>query len=176
MAQPRRLTWAQTEEQTEVNTYAYHVRHRNGWASGFGPRPTHCSQCGEAFPADTGESIGTGYGCGEPETISEHPDAPTKLARDDTLERSPAFCYVCCGKRDEKQMIEDGHITLYLANGMVTNWPNTLQFKPHAIRAGSHNIGRYRHDVWFTGPDGFIWHGINIGDSQILRCKRTKAK
>lgn len=32
-----------------------------------------------------------------------------------------------------------------------------------------------RTDYWFTGPDGKAWHGVNIGDNDIVRCKRLKS-
>lgn len=90
-------------------------------------------------------------------------------------------------------MIETGKACLYLtmpeANrraplGMinepatVSNWPGTLKFDVHAgaIKRGHHNIARTRVDVWFRGPDGFTWHGVNIGDNMICRCKRTKSR
>jgi len=57
----------------------------------------------------------------------------------------------------------------------LTNWPGTLRFDPHYIKKGRHNIAGTRYDVWFPGPDGHIWHGINYGENtQITHCKRTK--
>lgn len=37
------------------STYVYHVRHRNGWGTGFGPRPTHCHECGADIPPSKGD-------------------------------------------------------------------------------------------------------------------------
>lgn len=37
------------------------------------------------------------------------------------------------------------------------------------------NWGAQRTDVWFNF-DGSVWHGVNIGDNDIVRCKRTKQK
>lgn len=31
-----------------------------------------------------------------------------------------------------------------------------------------------RTDYWFTGPDGKNWHGVNIGDMDLVRCHRLK--
>lgn len=57
----------------------------------------------------------------------------------------------------------------------VTNWPGSLRFPVYAQSHGSHNIGRNRHDVWLEGPDGHIWHGVQIGDwNQVCHAKRTK--
>jgi hypothetical protein len=40
---------------------------------------------------------------------------------------------------------------------------------------GRHNIAGVRYDVWFRGPDGHVWWGVQYGDmTQICHCKRTK--
>lgn len=85
-------------------------------------------------------------------------------------------CYDCCGVEDEKYMRKNGiHGSLYLTNdGKVCNWPNTLSFPVEYQRIGTHNWGCVRTDVWFNGPDGHVWHGVNIGDNEICRCKRTR--
>jgi len=42
-------------------------------------------------------------------------------------------------------------------------------------RSGRHNIAGIRVDVWFRGPDGMPWHGVNYGHhSQLTHCKRVK--
>lgn len=169
-----------------MSTYSYHVRHRNGWGSGFGPSPTHCHECGAALPAkpDTG---GSGYGCGAAERVATHTDAPD-VKKGETIERSPAICYACCAKHDREQMISTGRATLYLTDVKhespvktgspfwtweVTNWPGSLRFKVSHKRTGSHNITRRRYDAWFIGPDGKPWHAVQYGDNtQIAHCKR----
>lgn len=94
------------------------------------------------------------------------------------------ICFECCGIMDEKQMIEDGKITLYLThdlkmkdkwgNATISNWPGTLKFLGR-VKRGHHNIAHNRYDVWFYGPDGKEWHGVQYGDNtQILDCKRNK--
>lgn len=40
-------------------------------------------------------------------------------------------------------------------------------------RKGNHNIAHHRLDVWFQ-LEGKTWHGVNIGDNDILRVKRCK--
>lgn len=102
-------------------------------------------------------------------------------------------CYDCCADVDREFMQEHGRIALYLTvkkcgphgtsrlpdrhvTGEVTNWPQTLIFKVRG-HIGCHNIARRRYDVWFTGPDGFKWHGVTYGDNtQICHCKRTKVR
>lgn len=102
-------------------------------------------------------------------------------------------CYPCCAKLDRDTMIADGKITLYLTsrpihngevgminryerNWFVTNWPSSLEFRVTSGPSRSwHNIARVRYDVWFHGPDGHVWHGIQYGDNtQLCHCKRTK--
>lgn len=86
-------------------------------------------------------------------------------------------CYECCAVRDSRQMQDTGSIALYLdeQRRTVSNWPGTLQFPAKYIRYSRHNMaGRNgRRDVWFNAF-GREWHGVNIGDNQIARCKALK--
>ncbi len=97
------------------------------------------------------------------------------------------ICYDCCADIDKHFMREHGHMVLYLHdNGLliernkpnrfeVINWPGTLRFPVTYHKTGRHNIARKRYDVWFIGPDGKEWHGVQYGDNtQQCRCKRTK--
>jgi hypothetical protein len=140
-----------------------------------------CCQCKAVKPVQT--SGGTGYGYNK---------------------QNEPVCYDCCGENDRAEMIATGKAVLYLtcepaskmrrANGLpftpetaregsgrktageVTNWPGTLRLKCHT-QAGRHNIAGTRYDCWFTGPDGYEWHGVTYGeDNQLCRCKRTKNK
>lgn len=91
--------------------------------------------------------------------------------------RRAPYCAQACKAR----MIESGRATLYLtretiAGGhvrhFVTDWAGELKFRVHTISKGRHNIAGTRYDAWFIGPDNQPWHGVNIGDNQILRCRR----
>lgn len=133
-----------------------------------------------------------------PKTFTCHRCRVTKPIRDEGLvvgyakdDKDNYLCYECCGEIDRDYMLEQGKITLYLTceptwkerslegrkqAGIVSNWPGTLKFTCRT-RVGDHNIARYRYDCWFTGPDGYIWHGIQYGDNtQICHCKRTKER
>lgn len=86
------------------------------------------------------------------------------------------FCYECCAAKDRASMIEDGRATLYLTKDgdryKVSNWPGSLRFDVDYVRKGRHNIAGCRYDVWFTGPDGRNWHGVQYGEqTQILHCR-----
>lgn len=130
---------------------------------------------------DTGA---TGYGCGKPEPIGSHPDAPT-LKPSESLERSPAVCYACCAKHDHEQASETGRATLYLSGTSgrykISNWPGSLEYQVMSVRKGRHNIARTRYDVRFNGPDesGALvadWYGVQYGENtQILHCRRLGA-
>lgn len=88
-------------------------------------------------------------------------------------------CYICCGVEDRNYMINEDKICLYLdtTKRQVTNWPNSLHFGLMNIRIGKHNIARKRYDVYFVGPDNYVWHGVTYGDNtQLCHCKRTKEK
>lgn len=166
-----------------MGTYAYHKRAKNGWGIGFGLPPTNCSECGAELIAS---GCTAGYGCGDPERIDGHPDAP-ELKTGEYLERSPAVCYTCCGKHDAERMQKDGRITLYLSKAApgefsgapwkVSNWPDSLRFPVWGVRKSYHNFaGRDgRVDFWFTAF-GREWHGVQIGDTQIARCRAVKGK
>lgn len=84
---------------------------------------------------------------------------------------------------DKQTMIDKGHsknLPLYLKHDKggyyVSNWPGTLRFDC-LIRKGRHNIAGTRHDVWFDGPDGYVWHGTQYGEwTEICHCRRTQRK
>lgn len=105
---------------------------------------------------------------------------------------SKIICYECCAIRDRADMIATGKATLYLSmpssqlvcnwprmvgRGTVGNWPGTLKFNTGPIRVGRHTVAGRRYDVYFSGPDGHEWHGVQYGDNtQICHCRRLKAK
>ena len=123
----------------------------------------HCVECDQDVTFEEEGHCGTGYGRNKD---------------------GGKVCYECCGKLDQASMIELGRAILYLSfhdedptlkASMVGNWPGTLSFHIFADRIGSHNIAGVRYDVWFQGPDGHVWWGVQYGDStQICHCKRTK--
>ena len=119
----------------------------------------NCDECGEDKVHDS--TISTGYGT----------DADGRK-----------ICFDCCAENDRQSMIDNGHskcLPLYLSNREgkceLTNWPGTLRFSIRAHRRNGHNIAGFRTDVWFAGPDGHIWHGVQYGGfTQICHCRRTK--
>lgn len=102
-------------------------------------------------------------------------------------------CYDCCAKWDLAYMKREGKIALYVTERRslqldtqqakrcrpirISNWPGSLSFVIHRYRYSDHNFaGRQgRLDIWFH-YDGHVWHGVNIGDSMILRCRQTQRK
>lgn len=94
------------------------------------------------------------------------------------------YCFACCALRDKADMIATGHAVLYLYRDMkggilqarsVGNWPGSLKIPCYRSTHSRHNIGRTRIDVWFFDSEGKPWHGVNIGDNDIVRCKRIKS-
>lgn len=83
-------------------------------------------------------------------------------------------------ERELEEMKQTGRATLYSFVDTSGHSIGTWASKPgERFRATSHsysrnNFGAQRMDVWFTGPDGKQWHGVNIGDNDIVRCKRLK--
>jgi hypothetical protein len=120
--------------------------------------------------------------CGHPPTPQAKDSCTTGYGYDS---RGRTYCWTCCATRDRAAMLKEGKAVLYLtAKGpsgiedwTAGNWPGSLTFPVHHVKEGSHNWRNVqRIDAWFVGPDGNTWHGINLGDSDILRCKRTQAK
>lgn len=100
-----------------------------------------------------------------------------------------SLCYGCCAEMDRETLRQGKPIVLYLS-GMftvgtyqpaqsVSNWPGSLKIVPARVSKSKHIVcGRYsttRYDVWFRA-EGRNWHGVNIGDGQILRCKAVKGR
>jgi hypothetical protein len=56
----------------------------------------------------------------------------------------------------------------------VGTWEGSFKFQVCNVNTSRNNWGAKRTDMWFVGPDGKTWHGVNIGDNDILRCKRIK--
>lgn len=116
-----------------------------------------CSVCGLSKPVPSG-GVGTGYGRNR---------------------RGSLVCYACCGEQDRRAMLRTGKAVLYVTkepsgHSSVSNWPGTLRFHAYA-RESRHNWSNVqRTDAWFVGPDGRQWYGVNLGDNQILRCRRIK--
>ena len=99
-----------------------------------------------------------------------------------TNQQGEINCFACCGEIDMISL-QTGTTWFGYVNtdtGMISNWPGTLNIKARYIKRGRHNIARTRYDVWFSvqNPDGTRseWHGVNLGDMEVLRCKRVKTK
>jgi len=87
-------------------------------------------------------------------------------------------CYACCAVADEKQMQEDGKITLYLESSptreanTVTNWPGSLKFRVVFWKKSKHAFGHNMIIAYFKDSNGAWWSAKNIGDTQIAHCRR----
>ena len=79
-------------------------------------------------------------------------------------------------KRELERMRITGQGILYISNGFdIGDWIGANKWRGYNRRTSWHNMaGRDgRTDIDFTF-DGSRWHGVNIGDNQILRVKRCK--
>lgn len=89
------------------------------------------------------------------------------------------FCYACCAEQNKDSLRRKEPICLYLTEEpfgyKVSNWPGTLCLSVLERRTSKRGggFGAQRIDVWFRF-EGQLWHGINRGDNQILRCKPVK--
>jgi len=94
------------------------------------------------------------------------------------------ICYPCAADDERAEMIATGKGTLYLSKTSdgsrwtVGDWAGELTFTDilsvHKRGHNWRNVSGYT--VEFYGPDGYVWHGINLGDNDILRCKRLKVQ
>lgn len=117
------------------------------------PGEFYCSDCKRWLPCEPKTSCTTGYG---------------------VKPSGRKSCFACCAIADAKAMRETGRACLYLhrVTNRVTNWPGTLDLPVTRTRRGRHNIAGERLDVWFAF-EGQSWHGVNIGDNDIVRCKKV---
>lgn len=81
-----------------------------------------------------------------------------------------------------KAMRETGRAVLYLFKDAAGKYSvGTWCSEPYRrapvkrVSVSRHNLGIWRTDVWFYA-DGSTWHGVNIGDNDIVRCSRNKDK
>lgn len=63
------------------------------------------------------------------------------------------------------------------SNYMITTWDGTYKFPCIDISSSWHNFAGEdgRTDCWFKIQDQ-LWHGVNIGDNQIVHAKRIKSR
>ena len=148
-----------------------------------------CVDCGETKEIMPGSSRGPGYTVRPPPYQPNQPTDPQWPLT--SWGRPGKVCYDCCSKHDLAYMKREGKIVLYITerrsvdiNGelqrtptRITNWPESLSFPVNRYHYSDHNMTgpNGRLDVWFH-HDGHTWHGVNIGDNMILRCKRTQEK
>ncbi len=91
------------------------------------------------------------------------------------------ICYVCGAQETRARMADptsDGREILYLVRDgpdwIVTDWPGKLRFPVGVSKTGRHNMAGSRIDVWFHGPDGRTWWGVQYGENtQVIHCRRT---
>jgi hypothetical protein len=142
------------EVEVEVEVVAEEAEEVSPPSPVFPTAAFHCSTCHADKPVQT--DGGTGYA---------------------TDRQGMSHCYDCCAVLDRIAMRDEDRTTLYLSDGVVGNWCGTLKLIPCKVRNGRHNIGRTRVDVWFREDEfGSEWHGVNIGDSEILHCRKLKSK
>ena len=165
-----------------MSTHSYCVRHKNGWGTGCGPRPTHCYTCGAELPKPP-HTGGSGYGSDNGQRALDYSGFDVTLKPGEYVTRSRAHCYDCCANKERARMIETGRATLYLVNSQagigrawtVQDWAGRLCFPAHGRTKGRHNMARVRYDVAFTGPDGKPWRATQYGyNTQIAHCRRIK--
>lgn len=134
----------------------YNRKFAPGWTS-F--KVFKCAQCKRIRQSDSPHTTGYGYRADKPKR---------------------KICFDCTGKNDRERLIVENEIVLYLVqkNGhyFAQNWPGSLSIPLAGVKVSDHNFaGRNgRTDVWFAVGNNY-WHGVNIGDNQILRCKRVKS-
>lgn len=73
-------------------------------------------------------------------------------------------------------MKETGRACLYLTKSaegwQVTDFEGRIRIPAGRVKKSYNNWGAQRLDAWFAF-DGSVWHGVCVGDNEILRCRRT---
>jgi len=109
--------------------------------------------------------------------VSEHSDSQRDTQK---LKMVNVSVTPVAREMDKATMIEKGHsrnLPLYLSRDEVTNWPGSLRFRVSYQRKGRHNIAGSRTTVYFTGPEGKRWYGVQYGEfTQIVHCRRMAAR
>ena len=87
-----------------------------------------------------------------------------------------------CEELELVSMKQTGRASLYLTrndsgNYQVGTWAGGFHIPVCRVSISRHNMAgkNGRTDVWFR-YDSSLWHGLNIGDNDICRVKRTKTK
>jgi hypothetical protein len=133
---------------------------KSGWKV-ITPRKStfKCQSCHRELPVN--KSGGTGY----------------------AIRGGKKICYECAGKKEMKEISNKapgGKHVFYLSKKdgkwIVSNWPGSYVYPVHSMKKGYHNIAGERVDVWFKDHNGHEWHGVQIGDNQILRATKLKKK
>lgn len=78
-------------------------------------------------------------------------------------------------ERDELEAMEQaGRAVLYLhGQDTVGTWNKGTVWAITRSSVSRNNFGARRTDVWFTALRS-KWHGVNIGDNEIVRAKRIQ--
>lgn len=137
-----------------------------------------CFMCGGTFPAYSKPSAVPKAGGGHVDLVFANYQV---WVVDDNNEK---HCKKCSGELWTKWLGSQplgARISLYLTSKKVddkrvmwyvTTWDES--FKQNVfVRHGRHNMAGNRHDCWFRVGDTF-WHGVNMGDNEILHCKAVK--
>lgn len=86
------------------------------------------------------------------------------------------------GEMEKQAAIDYGKAVFYFSKATkertsrVSNWCGSWK-SPYVYSYSSFTPGfncSKRWHVYFTGPDGKKWYGINQGDNQIMRARRLK--
>lgn len=134
-----------------------------------------CGLCGLCARKKNSNLCGTGYAqCTKSETLALPHGAKLTIPEG-------KICYECVARWDTAYMFTHGKNGLYLKGHkdidgtlhdcVVTNWPGSLSIPCRVISRSRNNMGAQRIDVRFKFQ-GAEWTGTNIGDNDIVRCKR----
>lgn len=98
------------------------------------------------------------------------PEGRVDIAKDDIEAHNAAVA-----ETEWANLVESGRGILYWDGRNVSNWTGSISLPADRVSSSWHNMAGKdgRTDVWFR-INGVRWHGVNIGDNQILRVKRVK--
>ena len=114
------------------------------------------------------------------EEIKTHNSLLAKAERDAMIQHGEGTFYITetrepkCTPQNPRWQIENNGGFTY-KNSTVSQWTGEWKAPCHVRRGYSYGFCRVETRwIWFTGPDGKAWYGVNKGDMDCFRGKRLK--
>lgn len=98
--------------------------------------------------------------------IDQHNGRLASAEMERLRETGAGALYLFTAKKDGQSFYNPTHVGTWAST-------ETERISITSFRKSRNNFGAQRLDIWFY-LDGRRWHGVNLGDNDIVRVKRTK--